>query len=167
MKEIENYSGYFINEDGQVTSYKRNKVRILKQQKATQSKKGYYQVRLFNKDGDKLHYIHRLVYSTFVGEIPDKMTIDHIDDDTSNNNVNNLKVVTRRENTKKYQNSRPNSLRHKRDEMIKDYEELGTYGKVAEKWGISQSNAWCIIKKVVPKSTYKGFWDGYVEYREE
>lgn len=167
MKEIENYKGYFITEDGVVTSYKGAKPRVLKQQKATQSKKGYYQVRLFNEDGNKLQYIHRLVYKTFVGEIPNKMTIDHIDDDTSNNNIKNLKLVTRRANTKKYQNSRPNNLRHKRDEMIKDYGELGTYGKVADKWGISQSAAWYIIKNVVPKSTYKGFWEGYVEYREE
>lgn len=165
MKEINNYSGYWITEDGRVISLKRKGItKELKPQHATKSKKGYYQVRLFNEEGGKLHYVHRLVWETYRGEIPKGLTIDHIDNDTSNNNVDNLKTVTRRANTKKYQNNRPNNLRHKRDELIEDYKILGTYAKVAQKHGVSPSNAWMVINNKVPKTTYRDGFLGYTEY---
>ena len=43
-------------------------------------------------------YIHRLVYKTFVGEIPEGYEIHHLDFDKSNNNLSNLKLVTPLEN---------------------------------------------------------------------
>ena len=76
MEEIDivNYDGYYtITKNGDVYSYKNKKKRKLKQQKATQSKKGYYQVRLFGTEGDKrgkLCYVHRLMWLTFKGDIP-------------------------------------------------------------------------------------------------
>lgn len=45
--------------------------------------------------------VHRSVYELFVGDIPDGMQIDHIDDNRANNNVYNLRVVTPLENTRK------------------------------------------------------------------
>lgn len=41
---------------------------------------------------------HRLVYETFVDNIPEGMEIDHIDCNRENNNVKNLRCVTRKEN---------------------------------------------------------------------
>ena len=38
-------------------------------------------------------YLARLKYITFVGEIKKDETIDHIDGDTFNNNINNLRAV--------------------------------------------------------------------------
>lgn len=43
-------------------------------------------------------FVHRLVYETFVGPIPDNMTINHIDGNRLNNNLNNLELLTHREN---------------------------------------------------------------------
>lgn len=49
--------------------------------------------------GSKPLFIHRLVYETFSGDVlkPGEI-IDHIDTDITNNNFNNLRVVTQKEN---------------------------------------------------------------------
>lgn len=48
------------------------------------------------------HYsVHRLVYETYVGEIPEGMVIDHIDGDRANNNLSNLQLTTQSKNVKK------------------------------------------------------------------
>lgn len=48
--------------------------------------------------GSKLGFVHRLVYETFVGEIPIKYEINHLDFNKSNNRLDNLELVTRSEN---------------------------------------------------------------------
>lgn len=60
----------------------------------------YWYVCLSNK-GKKKHYrLHRLVYKAFIGEIPDGMTIDHIDGNRDNNNYHNLRCITQAENVR-------------------------------------------------------------------
>lgn len=44
-------------------------------------------------------YLHRAMVETFIGEIPEGMCIDHIDTNKTNNAIDNLKVVTHKENT--------------------------------------------------------------------
>lgn len=139
-KEIKDYQDYTITESGHVYSKKWNKPRLLKPQRASQSKKGYFQVRLYNVSGElgKLNYVHRLVWETFKGEIPDGYEIDHIDGDTSNNSLSNLQLLTRRENTRKYRvETQDKFLRDYRLELCRDYEILGSFRLVAEKWKVS------------------------------
>jgi len=165
--KIKGFEDYVVTSDGDVYSYKRLKPRKLKPQKASQSKKKYLQVRLFSKDTrrgktlpsgitkqmGKLHYIHRLVYEHFIGEIPKGKEIDHKDSDTHNNNVNNLQVITRRENLMKYAKklSKENGrryLRNYRDEVIEDFKNLKAFAKVAKKWNCSEQHVRRIIKNV-------------------
>ena len=168
MKEIDivGFDGiYTITEDGNVYSYKQNKKRKLKPQSASQSKKGYFQVRLYNENDridkkgrkvGKLHYVHRLVWENFRGEIPEGKEMDHIDGDTSNNSITNLQLITRRRNVNKGMEERFGpSLRRYRDEIIKDYEQLKTYQKVADKWGVAQQRIYRVIKDVYHKLDYK------------
>jgi len=107
--EIIGYDGkYTIDKEGNVYSYAQTKKRKLKPQRASQSKKGYFQVRLHSKEVNvinskgnqygKLQYLHRLVWETYNGEIPEGMEIDHIDADTTNNKLSNLRVITQRQN---------------------------------------------------------------------
>lgn len=42
---------------------------------------------------------HRLIWETFMGPIPLEFTIDHIDCNKLNNNLSNLRLLTREENT--------------------------------------------------------------------
>ena len=46
----------------------------------------------------KTFLFHRLVYEVYNGEIPKGMLIDHIDNNTTNNNIDNLRLATRSEN---------------------------------------------------------------------
>lgn len=55
---------------------------------------GYWRVR-FKK---KLYYQHRIIYEMFHGEMPDGCEIDHADGDPSNNDINNLRLCSHREN---------------------------------------------------------------------
>ena len=43
-------------------------------------------------------YVHRLAYETFVGEIPQGLTIDHINTVRDDNRIDNLRCVTQKEN---------------------------------------------------------------------
>lgn len=46
-------------------------------------------------------YIHRLVWKTFKGDIPNGHEINHIDHNKYNNNLNNLELVSHSTNLKK------------------------------------------------------------------
>lgn len=45
--------------------------------------------------------VHRLVYAWFIANIPDDYDVDHIDNDITNNKLNNLQLLTRAENIAK------------------------------------------------------------------
>ena len=54
---------------------------------------GYMQVKV----NRKYFMVHRLVYMTFEGEIPDGYSIDHIDRKRDNNEISNLRLATQKE----------------------------------------------------------------------
>lgn len=157
---------YTITNQGDVFSYKYRKKRKLKPQKASQSRKGYFQVRLFTGEGDvmgKLYYVHRLVYENFKGDIPEDKQIDHIDGDTSNNSVDNLQLLTPRKNMEKWNLKKHGpTLRTRRDEFIKLYEKLGTYAKVSEATGLPYQRIYRVIKDIIH---YKDFETGKYKTR--
>lgn len=91
------FKGYFITEHGKIAQIrfqdKELKSFLLMQHEIT--KNGYHRVEVNNSH--KL--IHRLVFETFNNEILDpEMVIDHIDSNTHNNHVSNLRQVTQQAN---------------------------------------------------------------------
>ena len=75
---------------------------------------GYYGVTIDNHT----IYIHHLVYEMFVERIPDGMEIDHINTDTHDNRVENLRAVTKSGNmrnpiTRERNLSQLGSVRHR------------------------------------------------------
>lgn len=78
----------FVYKDGQLLSRKtgvayRNKDRD-----------GYIRVRFDNKE----HRAHRIIWEMHNGYIPSGMLVDHIDGNTQNNYIDNLRLATRRQN---------------------------------------------------------------------
>lgn len=75
-------------------SKRKYKERIIKQT----FKQRYWYVCLTHNGIQKNYRVHRLVYMSFIGDIPNNKVIDHIDGNTSNNHVSNLGCVTHSEN---------------------------------------------------------------------
>ena len=95
-KSIKNYESlYDASNFGRVRSLKFGKVRILKPGK---TKKGYLYVCLCKDRKQKQFYVHRLVYETFNGTIPEGYEINHIDENTENNCLSNLSAVSHKTN---------------------------------------------------------------------
>lgn len=90
---------YYVTTNG--TVYRLNKKTLkIREMKCSQAD-GQYKLIVLER-GKKCFYIHRLVYEAFVGEIPQGMVVDHIDNDSSNNSFTNLQVLTKGDNTRKY-----------------------------------------------------------------
>jgi hypothetical protein len=98
-KDIEGYKGYQVSSIGRIRSLKFNKEKILSPNIATN---GYYMVGLYGEKY-KTFTIHSLVAIAFLGHKPDgyKIVVDHIDNNPLNNNINNLQLISNRENISK------------------------------------------------------------------
>ena len=91
------YENYEISKCGKVRNKKTN--RILK---TRYTKPGYERVNLYPIKGNRpvTFLIHRLVVETWIGDIPPRMIIDHIDRNPQNNHYKNLRITTQAENNR-------------------------------------------------------------------
>ena len=95
-KNIPGYEGqYQASNLGRIRSIKCNNVHILRPQRI---RSGYYMVQLCLNSVAKNVSVHRLVWITFNGVIPEGLEINHRDEDKANNALLNLELVTRKEN---------------------------------------------------------------------
>ena len=112
-KDIPNYEGiYQVSNLGNVKSLSRenysgkgmkiSKERILKQ---NLDNRYYYQVKLYKDKKLKTFKVHKLVAMAFLNHVPCgyKLVVDHINDNPKDNRVENLQIVTQRENAFKSQ----------------------------------------------------------------
>lgn len=87
--KITGYENYEVRPNGEVINTKTGKV--LKPFKNT---RGYLQVKLYNHNGYKYYYVHRLVAQAFIPNPENLPQVNHKDENTSNNNVENLEWCT-------------------------------------------------------------------------
>ena len=93
-EQAEGFSRYLISTDGQVYSIDNDKIL-----KPNRNSSGYVRVPLYNDENEyKQTLVHRLVYMAHVGPIPKGMQINHKDEDKTNNCIENLEVVTPKQN---------------------------------------------------------------------
>ena len=101
-KPIKGYEEYYsISSYGRVISYwNKKKPRILKQN----LNKGYLLLGLHKPNTKyKTFFIHKLVAQHFLNHTPSlyKEVVDHIDNNSLNNNLSNLQLLSNRENSSK------------------------------------------------------------------
>jgi hypothetical protein len=102
-KDVIGYEGqYQVSSFGRVKSIKFNKQKILK---FSIHRYGYTQVTLCSKCKTKCVKVHQLVAESFLNHkrCGYKFVVDHKDDNPSNNRVENLQLITQRENCFKTQ----------------------------------------------------------------
>ena len=96
FKRINGFEEYSINREGVVISHKGLRHKPLAW---AYDSYGYPQVTLFKDKKRCIRRIHRLVWNTFVGEVPDGMCVLHGEgNDTSNPSLDYLSVGTYRQN---------------------------------------------------------------------
>lgn len=105
------YCGYYATKSGKVISVKvRGKRGELDYSKPFElkyktDKDGYLEVclsyMLDNKQKRVYYRVHRLIWEAYNGEICDNLTIDHINNEPSDNRLENLQLLTREKNTSK------------------------------------------------------------------
>jgi len=106
LKLIDGFDDYYISPDGTIYSTKyskrynhEGKLRLLKPRTHPS---GYLYAGLFKGVGSSKQRlwrrVHRLVVESFIGPIPDGLEVNHKDLNKHNNNVDNLEIVTRKQN---------------------------------------------------------------------
>lgn len=88
---------YYCDEDGNIYSDFSQKILKPLIRKAT-DKKIYHYVDINLGEGQKHIPIHRIVYETWIGPIPEGLQINHRDDNSLNNNYRNLYLSDQKEN---------------------------------------------------------------------
>ena len=94
---------YYCDEDGNV--YSDYSHRLLNPMLRGRNGKKYLYIDINFGEGQKHYYIHKIVYETWIGEIPNNMYVLHKDDNQFNNNINNLYLGSQEQNIKDCNNN--------------------------------------------------------------
>lgn len=107
-EQVKGFSKYLISTHGQV--YSVNNDKILTQEL---THRGYKRVHIYDDNGNHKHMrVHRLVYLAHKGAIPKNLQINHIDECKTNNCIENLELMTNKENSN-YSVANRNKRKHK------------------------------------------------------
>lgn len=106
-KDIPEFEGYYqASTLGRVKSLDRvvecvdskRKLTIKGKIKLSQKRGNYRVIQLCKNGCIKQFTVHKLIYTTFLGNVPEGCEINHKDENPSNNALSNLEAVTHREN---------------------------------------------------------------------
>ena len=100
------YDLYAADMDGNVININRKVLR-----KGNKNNRGYLQLTVggIKNKNRKTYYVHRFVYESIFGLIPEGFVIDHINSNKEDNTLINLQLVSQQENCKRGVNNRNNS----------------------------------------------------------
>jgi hypothetical protein len=95
--EIDEYPGYFVGTDLNIYSEKQGSIKMMKSEINT---KGYYIVQLYNDGRNYRKLVHRLIAKMFIPNPNNLEQIDHINQNRSDNRLENLRWVSRKDNNR-------------------------------------------------------------------
>lgn len=93
--QINGFDGYFITATGKVYSTFFGRIRRIAERV---QRDGYIQVKIVSSKKQYTKSLHQLVAIAFIPNPCNKLQVNHIDGDKTNNNADNLEWVTPREN---------------------------------------------------------------------
>ena len=116
-RDIAGYEGrYKISNCGDVFGVYRKKI-----MKPTLDKDGYKRISLYIHNGKYNHvFVHTLVLEAFICDRPQNMVCNHIDENKTNNRLDNLEWVTHKKNTQ--HSYYPGSKSYKNMERLSKYQ---------------------------------------------
>lgn len=132
------FPDYYISQNGEVYSTHYNKPL-----KAGKTTKGYLKVVLQKKKKKKNFLIHRLVALAFIPNPNNFDTVDHIDGNLSNNNIDNLRWMPRSANAKRGWDKGGHDRQMKKVLKILDGAVISEYNSIAHaarEFGVDASN---------------------------
>lgn len=90
------HKDYYGTSEGHIISFKNKQPKFIKQ---CNHQRGYTQFRVsYSRSKGRMYLTHRFIYECFFGEIEEGMCIHHIDHNKTNNELDNLMLVTDAEN---------------------------------------------------------------------
>ena len=130
MKYNAKYDRY-VTKGGLVYRYSKSQDKLILC-KQTKNNCGYTRIKVSNPIKRCIVYVHRLVYETFVGEVPQGCEIDHINTIRDDNRIENLRCVSHKDNC-----NNSLTLKHRSEAMVgKSKSEFGR--KFREHFGITR-----------------------------
>ena len=91
-KKINKYPKYEISNSGLVRNIKTKNI------KKPYYHLGYAKIQLYNEAGRKSFRVHRLVAESYMDNYNESLVVDHINKVRDDNRLENLRIVTQREN---------------------------------------------------------------------
>ena len=161
--KVRNYENYEVSNLGGVRSLNymhTEKIKLLSQANVN----GYLKVGLWKDGKCKFVSVHRLVWETFNGLIPEGMQVNHINENKTDNRLENLNLMTPKENT-----NWGNGIKRHADKQLNDHRskpvlQFTLDGELVKEWpsareahrnGFNQANvSRCCLGK---QKQYKGF----------
>lgn len=158
MKQIEGFSDYFVTEQGNVWSMKRE-VPLMMTPGATGFKGEYLQIALCVGDGVVYRGVHRLVAEAFIPNPDNLPCVCHKNDNPHDNRVENLYWGTHKDNMEdkvsKGRGKHPIGekcggavLTEDDVRFIRSYpRKRGAQTELAKMFGVNQQNISCVIRR--------------------
>ena len=125
---------------------------------------GYFKVTLRKNGKRKTCYVHRLIAQTFIPNPENKSEVNHIDEDKTNNRVDNLEWKWHKDNINHGTHNERSAKTRTNGKLSKRVLQLSLSGELIREWESTQEcgrNGFCQVAVCLccqgKRKTYKGF----------
>jgi len=162
IKPITGHEGYFADTEGNIYSSWNGKHGLrkdgeMKKLKGSSINNGHVYIRFGRKGPAKL--VHRLIYQTFVGVIPEGLVVRHWNDNPKDNRVENLLIGTQKDNMQDCKrNGHFKSLKKLTDEQIEEIKVMRltmSVREIAPKFNVAEKTVRNVINNYYKKGNDK------------